>query len=170
MHTVVADNAFGTGRRLSKLGMQQSGKKSSDQASQLSRSSHEIYLDSMNKSHLPVKGKKGRPSKKSHQNRPSTSRVGATPGAELRANLIQDMSSGMEVSAEADEFARRKVEKKNKKFAKTRGKRATRMRLASENEEYHDDVSTVFRHKLSHFGNVNIILMNIFSGIRPLHH
>ena len=115
MRTVAADNAFGRGRRLSTLGRQSVGKDSSD--------------------------RRGRPGKRrtlSGKQQPSTSRDGATPGgAELRANLIGDMSSAMEVSAESVENARKKDNVK-KKFAKRLGKRATRMRLASENMQYED--------------------------------
>ena len=110
MRTVAADNAFGRGRRLSTLGRQSVGKDSSN--------------------------RRGRPGKRrtlSGNQQPSTSRDGAT----LRANLIGDMSSAMEVSVESVENARKKDNVK-KKFTKRLGKRATRMRLASENMQYED--------------------------------
>ena len=64
------------------------------------------------------------------EGQPSTSRDGST----LRANLIQDMSSAMEVSAEVEESASRK-----KKRKPTRRKRATRMRQASDDMQQEDE-------------------------------
>ena len=63
------------------------------------------------------------------EEQPSTSRDGTA----LRANLIQDMSSAMEVSAEVEESAARKKRKP------TRRKRATRMKQASDDLQQEDE-------------------------------